>query len=347
MRTLRTDALAQNTRTRLNAEQLEDRAVPAAAPNVTTFAVGADAGGGSHVNIFNADGTPRFSFEAFSGFNGSVRVATGDLNGDGTEDIVVAAGPVERLPLASDPFTSYPAMGGHVKVFDGATGNLLSSFFAFDNFAGGLNVAVGDVNQDTHNDIIVGTATGSSHVKAFDFASGATLRSFFAFNGYSGGVTLAAGNYDMIAGDDIVTGDEIIVGTATGASHVKVFGASQNLLASFIVNSDFSGGINVAAADLRGDGRAEIVVAGATGNGQVLMYEGGTGEFITSFDAGFTGTVHGLRIATGDVNNDAKPEILVAAGPGQNASVKAFNSLLTQMGSLVAFDGFSGGVFLG
>src|SRR5262245_59128696 len=129
MRTPRSDTLAQNTRAHLNPELLEDRAVPAASRNATLFAVGTDTGGESHVNVFNADGSLRFSFVAFPGYNGGVRVATGDVNGDGTEDIVVGAGP--------------GATGGHVKVFDGESGNLISSFFAFDGFAGGVNAAVG------------------------------------------------------------------------------------------------------------------------------------------------------------------------------------------------------------
>src|SRR5439155_6422464 len=46
--------------------------------------------------------------------------------------------------------------GPHVKVFDALTGSLFASFFAFDpRFTGGVHVAVGDVNGDGQQDIIV------------------------------------------------------------------------------------------------------------------------------------------------------------------------------------------------
>src|SRR5262249_40154707 len=100
-------------------------------PRIRLFATGAGVGGGPHVKVYNADGSLRFSFFAYDpSFTGGVHVATGDVNGDGVDDIITGAG----------------VNGGpHVKVFDGVTGNLIQSFFAFaPNFLGGINVATGD-----------------------------------------------------------------------------------------------------------------------------------------------------------------------------------------------------------
>ena len=52
------------------------------------------AGGGPDVNVFGADGTFLAGFFAFDPkFTGGVRVAVGDVNGDGFPDIITAAGP--------------------------------------------------------------------------------------------------------------------------------------------------------------------------------------------------------------------------------------------------------------
>src|SRR5579883_95025 len=297
---------------------------------VHLVAVGAGPRADSHVMVYNADGSLRFSFDAFPGFNGGVTVATGDVNGDGVDDIVVGAG--------------MGASGGHVKVFNGATGAEIASFFAFDPaYLGAVSVAVGDVNNDSRGDIIVGSLNGTSHVKVFDFATGNTLMSFLAYPGFNGGVTVAAGNFDGVGGDDIITG---VAGN--GPEHVQVFNFAGQKLASFMANPGVTGPINVAAGKLNGNTMADILVAPATGNGLVQVFAGGTAAPVTSFDPGFTGNVNGLRIATGDVNNDNQPEILVAAGPGQNAVVKEFDvASQSFLKEITVFDGFSGGIFVG
>lgn len=364
-------ARSEEKRTQLQAEQLEDRTVPAFVEPYTPepllavtrslFAVGADAGGNGHVKVYETDGSLRFSFIAFPGFSGSVRVATGDINGDLIDDIVVGAGP--------------GSVGGHVKVFDGASGNQLASFVTFDGFTGGVNVAIGDLNADGYNEVIVGTATGAAHVKLFQlaaplgidpnpdddvapiesiffFSQPRLVGSFFAFDGFTGGVTLAAVNYGGLPGDDIV------VGTASGASHVKVVEDDLHLLASFIANPGSTAGVNVAVGVLEySTTREDILVAPATGNGQVKIFGGGTSAFLRSFNPGFTGSVNGLRIALSDTNRSGLNEILVAPGSGQNAVVKGFDAIT--LSSLIpssdtygeftitAFDGFRGGVFVG
>ncbi|HSR41661.1 MAG TPA: VCBS repeat-containing protein, partial [Longimicrobiales bacterium] len=197
---------------------------------------GAGAGGGPHVRVFSgATGDELMSFFAYAAsFTGGVRVASGDVNGDGLADVVTAAG----------------AGGGpHVKVFDGATGNELMSFFAYTpTFTGGVFVGSGDVNGDGFADIVTGAgAGGGPHVKVFDGATGNESASFFAYAPqFTGGVTVSAGDVNDDGHADIITG-----AGAGGGPHVKIFdGATGNESASFFAyDAAFQGGVFVAGGD--------------------------------------------------------------------------------------------------
>ena len=120
------------------------------------------------------------SFYAFAAsFAGGVSVAAGDLTGDGIPDIVVGAG---------------KDGGPHVTVYDGATGALVESFYAYDpQFRGGVRVAVADVTGDGTLDFVFGAGPGGgSHVIARDGHGRALLSSNFARpEAFRGGVTVA------------------------------------------------------------------------------------------------------------------------------------------------------------
>src|SRR6266487_4736719 len=205
---------------------------------------GLDAGGASQVKNFDNNGFETASFFAYPGFTGGVRVGAGDVNGDGAADIITGTGP--------------GATGGNVKVFDGLTGTLIRSFFAFPGFSGGVFVAGGDVNRDGSADIIVGPDAGSSQVKVFDGITTAEIASFFAYPGFTGGVRVGAGD---INGDGVA---DIITGTGPGATggNVKVFdGVTGALIRNFLAfDPSFTGGVFVAGGDVNGDGSADIIV---------------------------------------------------------------------------------------
>ncbi len=280
------------------------------------------------MKVYNANGSLRSSFFAFEGFGGGVRVATGDLNGDDVDDVVVGAG--------------VGSVGGHVKAFDGVTGQLIASFLAYTGFDGGVSVAVGDIDGDGDGDIVTGTSSRADHVKAFDRGTGQLLSSFLAYGGFTGGVNVGAGNYDGVGGDDIVTG------TATGPAHVKVFNAAQNTLASFFA-FDGIGGANVAAGDLDGNGRAELLVGSGLGApATVAVFPGGTGSATAAARfVPFANFAGGVRVAVGDANNDGVLDLITGTGLG-SSRVRAFNGQTqAPVADFVAFDAFTGGVFVG
>ncbi len=298
------------------------------------FAGGADAGGLPEVRIYDAaTGTLLHDFLAFpAGFRGGVRVAVGDVNGDSVLDIIAAAG---------------PGGGPQVTVFDGRTMAQLFNFYALTpTFTGGVFVAAGDVNGDGCADIICGAdAGGGPEVRVFSGRDGALLRDFFALPAtFTGGVRMAAGD---VNGDGLA--DIICAAGAGGGPQVGVYdGASGSLLDSFYaMPRSFTGGVYVAAGDMNGDGKADVIAgAGAGGGPQIAVYDGQTRQMLASFYALpslFTG---GVRVgATTDGGGHAR--LLAAAGPGAGPQLAMFDGLtLAQLEDFYAVEpAFRGGLF--
>jgi len=229
-------------------------------------------------------------FHAFDArFVGGVRVAVGDVNGDGFSDLIAGAG---------------PGGGPHVKVFDGSQlekGNpaLLNSFSAFEEtFRGGVNVAAGDVDGDGRAEVVVGADVGGgSHIKVITAADGSVKSSFFAFDpSFRGGVRVASGDIDGDGADELVAG-----AGPGGGPHVKVFsGAGAQLHAFTAFEPTFRGGIYVAAGDLDGDGVAEVIAGSGPGGGPHVKVFSGAGALQNSFFA-YASTVRtGVRVGVGD-----------------------------------------------
>jgi hypothetical protein len=152
-------------------------------------------------------------------FNGEIRVAAGDVNGDGVPDIITGPG---------------PGGGPEVKVIDGtkinqvdANGQILPSALVFDfnalsnlglgNDIGGIFVAAGDLNGDGFADLIVAQGTGTgAHLITFSGTPNGTLVPTFMKStvpfASSNGITVAAIDPD---GHGLAN---IIVGSGPGVS---------------------------------------------------------------------------------------------------------------------------------
>lgn len=244
-----------------------------------------------------------------------VRVASGDVTGDGVDDIIVGPGPWTWSP---------------VKVFDGRTRAMVRSFLAFPeaSFTAGVSVAAGDVTGDGVDDIIAGTSIGLfAHIKVFNGSTGAEVMSFMPLAGSSDGLNVAAGDVNRDGIDDIIVSG----GVGTSSPNVRVFdGSTGAMLRSFFAYApDFGGGIHVAAGDLNGDGFAEIFTGPAVGSLPVKVFDGLTGSETAAFFPFGSSFAGGVRVAVGDVTGDGALELIAGAGSGQlapgEAHVKAFD----------------------
>lgn len=132
------------------------------------------------VKIFTPQGKLLGVFLAYEkNFRGGVKVAVGNVNG--------------RLERSRAEIVVVPGKGREpqVKIFNNY-GQLKKQFLAYSrSFQGGINLALGDLNNDGESEIALGANTGAApHVRVFDY-DGSLLESFYAWEtGFNGGVNL-------------------------------------------------------------------------------------------------------------------------------------------------------------
>jgi hypothetical protein len=153
---------------------------------------GAGQGGGPHVRVFRPDGTPIGGFMAFpTAFTGGVRVATGDLNGDGQSEIITGAGP-----------GGGPAVG----IFR-ADGTQVGGFMAYDTgFHGGVYVGTVRAPDNKSDWIVTGAGEGGGpHIKVWDGAGNLKASFMLTNDGDNYGARPASGHWTSAPGDLFVT----------------------------------------------------------------------------------------------------------------------------------------------
>ena len=316
---------------------------PSAGPPVASlmssspiFAVGTDAGVTGQVKVYDAATLDlKFTLSPFANsFTGGVRVAVADVTGDGTADIITAQG---------------PGGANRVKVFNGQSGNqlggALGSFIPFDtNQADGVFVAAGDVNADGRADVIVGSdGDGKPRAKIVNGQNGNTIRNIQLSDlNLAGGVRVGAGD---VNGDG--RADALVAGGPGGAARVAAFdgGNGMHLYDFFPFEAGYTGGVDVAAGDVTGDGFADLIVGQTSGASAVRIFDGEDTSTVWNFDAfpEFTG---GVRIGAVDADQDGRLDVLAGQGPGGD-QVRLFRlANADPLASVVPFNAFTGGLFV-
>jgi hypothetical protein len=201
-------------------------------------------------------------------FLGGVNVATGDVDGNGVADIILAA------DAGATP---------HVVVFSGGTGEVMASFYAFDkSFKGGLRLATADANGDGVLDIITSTASGPiSHVVAFANLGQSVITSFYAFpEAVKNGVQIAAADLN---GDNIA---ELILGTTGGTrQQVGIYRSNPTAIDYFMAYQGWNGDVRVGS--LKTPDKTLITTGPGQGAGpNVRTFDPDSYDLLDSFFAG-------------------------------------------------------------
>lgn len=248
--------------------------------NQEELIVSSEKGAEPWVYIFDINGIYKTKFLAYDKeMKFGVRVGVADVNNDGQKEIITV------------PAAGYQPL---VRIFN-QTGKKLSEFLALNQFfKGGLSIAVGDVNNDSFEEIILGSGPGAqAYVKIFNY-HGQLIRQFLAFDKFYGGINVAFGYYDD-------SGLSYAVAPMGQLSpQIKIFSSLGILKNQFLAyDKKFTGGVNLASGDINGDGVDELITGAGQGGGPHVRIFRGTGGLLGQFmayDPKFRG---GVKVSAG------------------------------------------------
>ncbi len=270
------------------------------------------------VRIYNGNGDAGLHFYAYSReFVGGVRLASCDVDADGVDEIITGPG---------------IGPGPHVRVLrlqDEVIRELVG-FYAFDpSFAGGVNLACADVDNDGRAEVITAMGQDGSQVKVWGVGKDLVVEkaSFTAYeSGFVGGVRLAAIDTTEAGGSQY----QIITVPGPGrpleARAWAVSGGTATLVKALsLTGPEYQLGAFIDVADLNSDGLAEAVLATDVGMPALVgIVTIDSTQIHGTFQAYPSSFLGGARVSLGDVDNNGQMELLISPGQGGRPIVDVY-----------------------
>jgi len=291
---------------------------PTTVTSSETFVVAQARGSAPVVHQVSPSGEILGGFTAYDpAFTGGVRLAMGDVDGDGETEIITGAG---------------PGGGPHVRIFD-LQGNVEGQFFAFDTGDRlGIFVAAADTNGDGIEEIIVTQDRGGTgQVRLFN-KQGHLTGSFFPFDRTQSAIRVVGAQVDGEPGAELV-----FTHAGSSATSVVIYSGTGRYIRSLGEIGDGVTSISLAAGDLNQDGLDEIVIANGSGHVPEVTLYSYLGERLGSFFAYPLEFTRGVEVAIGDLDQNGQSEIYTIPQAGGGPHVRVFNNQGSLIGSFFVF----------
>lgn len=176
--------------------------------------------------------------------------------------------------------------------------------------------------QDIKEFLVVGAgAGGGPQVQVYSLPEKELHASFFAYGeSFRGGVDVTCGDTDADGRDEIITAPG-----ESGAPHIRVHTIKGRFIFDFYAyDQSFHGGVNIAAADLNGNGKSAIIVAPKGEHAPMVEVYSARGKKIRSFRAYGDSWTNGFDITALPATENRHGRIITSANPGGGAQVRLF-----------------------
>ena len=272
------------------------------------------------VRVFSGiDGSVLYTFNGDAGnFFGNSVSGAGDVNGDGTPDLIVGA------PSSFNNGTT----AGYARVLSGSDGSVLYNFDGdnIDDRFGDSVSGAGDVNGDGRADLIVGTNAGDTIVaigpdatrtvslrgsaRVLSGSDGSVLYNFDGDDSFGFSVS-GAGDVNGDGRDDLIVGVPRNDISAISGSAQVLSGTDGSVLYNFDGDGGDFGVLVSSAGDVNGDGFADLIVS--AGVGSVRVFSGIDGSVLYTFDGDADNFFAFSLSCAGDVNGDGMADMIIGA----------------------------------